>query len=168
MANQLSAATLTEHEANGIDKYRLARTGLSGQHAHAFREFRIDSIDDCKVPNLQAGQHAVALRLGTPDTTVATPEQFIPQNPEVVMARRMDQADPFIRRRDGESVVRKNFGERSTVNGDFGANVLALEQANFYSLVRGDNDWPVCQRMRTDGYHDDGIEVRLDNWSAAA
>ena len=57
-ANELAAASFTEHEAECVDEYRLARARFARQNRHAGRKFHGNPIDDRKIPNLQIDEHA--------------------------------------------------------------------------------------------------------------
>ena len=69
------AATLTQHETQGIHEYRFSGAGLTGEHRHPSGKLDLDLIDNREIPYLDTGQHLI-LAPQVSDATVAAPMKF--------------------------------------------------------------------------------------------
>jgi hypothetical protein len=55
--HEFAAATLTEHQSQGVHEDRFARPGFAGEHGHSGLEFDVDPVDDREITHLQVHQH---------------------------------------------------------------------------------------------------------------
>ena len=62
VANELTAAPVSQDESHGIDEDGLARASLTGEDRHAGTELYVDLVDDREIPDLQARQHDLSRR----------------------------------------------------------------------------------------------------------
>ncbi len=132
-------------------------------------KFELDRVDDREVANLEIGEHAVPCAQREGSTSAATPVKLRAQQAVVVVIRRMQQRDAFLRRVRCRARRRPAPSLPSThaVARDLRVRVVALDQLDFDRRARRDDDRPVRHRVRADRRHHQHVEMRLDDRAAA-
>ena len=105
--------------------------------------------------------------LGAAGAAAAAPMQLRAQQPEVVVARRVQQRDAICGRLDDEPRTRLEIAEQHAVAGDLRPRGGPRDQTHFQAAVPADHDRPVGQRVRRDRRDDNRAELRMDDRAAA-